>query len=66
MRCSAACTELQAVSSSIANASNNSVNRECLSAHGGATVFTPHVGQSHRGSRAANTVVNCIVSRCRQ
>ena len=35
-------------------------------AHGTAIVLTPCSGQSERGVRARITVVNCIVSRCRQ
>jgi len=41
-------------------------DRLCFPAHGGTIVFTPCSAQRLRGSRATSSVVNCIVSRCRQ
>ena len=56
---------LATISTSMATASNISVNRECGSAHGAAMFRTPYSGQFARGTRALSTVSNCIVSRCR-
>lgn len=61
-----ALTVRHAYRTSIAKASKKRVKRLCFSAHDGTIVFTPWSGQRHRGSRATNTVVNCIVTRSRQ
>jgi hypothetical protein len=50
----------------MAKASKNRLKRLCSPAYGGTIVFTPWSGQRHRGNRATSSVVNCIMSRCRQ
>ena len=52
----------------MANAPKKRVKRLCFPAQGATMVFTftPWAGQRHRGNRATISVVNCMVSRCRQ